>query len=64
MFRYVIEVEETGGGWAIFVFHHVCDDCDQYSVDLDTFTKFANWLGKQQINNGLVIKTIDEVIGG
>lgn len=63
MFRYVIDVENSGGGWAIFVFHHVCDDCDQYSVDLDTFTKFANWLGSQQINNGLVIKTVGEVVG-
>lgn len=64
MFRYVTGVENEGGGWAIFVFHHVCDDCDQYSVDLDTFTKFANWLGHQSKANGLVIKTIDEVIGG
>ncbi len=41
MSRYVVEVENSGGGWAIFVFHHVCDGCDQYAVDLDTFTKFA-----------------------
>jgi peptidoglycan/xylan/chitin deacetylase (PgdA/CDA1 family) len=62
MFRYVIDVENEGGGWAIFVFHHVCDDCDQYSVDLDTFTKFAKWLGRQQANNGLIIKTVHEVV--
>ncbi len=64
MFRYVINVENEGGGWAIFVFHHVCDGCNQYSVAPDTFTKFANWLGSQQVNNGLVIKTVGDVIGG
>jgi peptidoglycan/xylan/chitin deacetylase (PgdA/CDA1 family) len=64
MFRYVQQVEAEGGGWAIFVFHHVCTDCDQFAVDVDTFTRFAEWLNKQQKNNGLVIKTIDEVIGG
>ena len=64
MFRYVIEVENEGGGWAIFVFHHVCDGCDQYSVSPDAFNKFANWLASQQANNGLIIKTVGEVIGG
>lgn len=64
MIRYVREVEENGGGWAIFVFHHVCSGCDQYAVDYETFSKFADWLGHQQEANGLKIKTIDEVIGG
>jgi peptidoglycan/xylan/chitin deacetylase (PgdA/CDA1 family) len=64
MFRYVMDVEKSGGGWAIFVFHHVCDDCDQYAVGYDTFSSFANWLGRQQEANGLKVRTIDEVIGG
>jgi peptidoglycan/xylan/chitin deacetylase (PgdA/CDA1 family) len=64
MFRYVEGVERNGGGWAIFVFHHVCDGCDQYAVSYDTFSKFANWLGHQQEANGLKVQTIDEVIGG
>jgi len=64
MFRYVTFVENEGGGWAIFIFHHVCNGCDEYAVDLDTFTNFANWLGYQQKANGLVIKTIDDVVGG
>jgi len=64
MFRYVKSVESEGGGWAIFVFHHVCTGCDPYSVDLETFSNFAAWLARQRDNNGLVIKTVDEVIGG
>jgi len=63
MQRYVTEVAAAGGGWVIFIFHHICVDCDQYSIDSETFTAFADWLGEQQ-GNGLVVKTIGEVIGG
>ena len=64
LIRYIGGVEKEGGGWVILVFHRVCDDCDQYSVDLDTFDKFAYWLGQQRDTNGLVVKTIQEVVGG
>jgi peptidoglycan/xylan/chitin deacetylase (PgdA/CDA1 family) len=62
MTRYVTEVENSGGGWVIFVFHHVCDGCDQYAIKPVVFSQFAQWLGEQQLN-GLVIKTVGEVIG-
>jgi len=63
MVRYVTEVENNGGGWAIFVFHHVCDGCDQYAIKPEIFSEFARWLGAQQ-SNGLVVKTVGDVIGG
>ena len=63
MLRYITEVENDGGGWVIFVFHHVCDGCDQYAINPGIFSKFAQWLGEQQ-SNGLVIKTMGEVMGG
>jgi len=63
MVRYITSVEQEGGGWAIFVFHRVCDGCGQYAVDLDTFSKFAARIAGQK-QNGLAIKTVDEVISG
>jgi peptidoglycan/xylan/chitin deacetylase (PgdA/CDA1 family) len=63
MTRYVTQVEGGGGGWVIFVFHHVCDGCDQYAVKPDVFAQFAQWLGEQQ-SNGLVVKTVREVMKG
>jgi peptidoglycan/xylan/chitin deacetylase (PgdA/CDA1 family) len=63
MIRYITATEKGGGGWVIFIFHHVCNNCDQYSVDLETFSGFAYWLKESQAN-GLVIKTVGEVIGG
>ena len=63
MMRYITSVEQEGGGWAIFVFHRVCDGCSQYAIGLDTFSKFAARITDQK-QIGLVIKTIDEVISG
>jgi len=64
MVRYVTEVEKNGGGWVILVFHHVCDGCDQYAIKPDVFSEFVQWLGAQQQSNGLVVKTVGEVMGG
>jgi peptidoglycan/xylan/chitin deacetylase (PgdA/CDA1 family) len=63
MVRYVTEVEKNGGGWVIFVFHHVCDGCDQYAIKPEIFSEFVQWLGAQQ-PNGLVVKTVGEVMSG
>jgi peptidoglycan/xylan/chitin deacetylase (PgdA/CDA1 family) len=63
MIHYVSGVEKDGGGWAILVFHHICDGCDYFSVSPRIFDEFTNWL-REQKSNGLVIKTIGEVIGG
>jgi peptidoglycan/xylan/chitin deacetylase (PgdA/CDA1 family) len=63
MMRYVTEVNDAGGGWVIFVFHHVCDSCDQYAIGLEVFSQFAQWLGEQQ-SNGLVIRTVGEEVRG
>jgi peptidoglycan/xylan/chitin deacetylase (PgdA/CDA1 family) len=61
--RYVTQTEENGGGWVIFTFHHICNKCDKFSTTPKMFSWIAAWLGEQQ-KNGLVIKTIGEVIGG
>jgi peptidoglycan/xylan/chitin deacetylase (PgdA/CDA1 family) len=63
MLRYITQVEDAGGGWVIFIFHHVCQKCDQYSIDPETFKQFAQWLKESQAN-GLVVKTVGEVVGG
>jgi peptidoglycan/xylan/chitin deacetylase (PgdA/CDA1 family) len=63
MIRYISQVEQSGGGWVIFIFHHICDNCDKFSVAPQTFSDLTNWLNEQQAN-GLVIRTVGEVIGG
>ena len=61
MQRYVTGVENSGGGWVIFVFHHICEGCDKYALTPGVFAKFAQWLGEQRAN-GLVIETVGEVM--
>lgn len=63
MTRFVGGVERNGGGWVILVFHHVCYECDRFSITPELFTQFAGWLSEQEAN-GLVIKTVGEVIEG
>jgi peptidoglycan/xylan/chitin deacetylase (PgdA/CDA1 family) len=63
MLRYITQVEDAGGGWVIFVFHHICDKCDHYATDMETFKQFAQWLKESQVN-GLVVKTVGEVVRG
>lgn len=60
--RYVRSIEQGGGGWGILTFHHVCDQCDQYSITFEAFKEFAGWLHEQQ-GRGLVVKTVGEVVG-
>ncbi len=61
--RYVTQVEDNGGGWVILIFHHLCYKCDKYAIEPAWFTRFAQWLNEQQ-SNGLVVKTVGEVVGG
>jgi len=63
MMRYITSVNQDGGGWAIFVFHHVCDGCSEFSIKPDNFSRFISLIAEQR-QNGLMIKTVNEVISG
>jgi peptidoglycan/xylan/chitin deacetylase (PgdA/CDA1 family) len=60
---WVTQTEQAGGGWAQFVFHHVCDGCDVYSVSPATLTAFLDWL-QPRVASGTVVSTTHEVVGG
>lgn len=64
MTRYLKDIQQEGGGWAIYVFHHVCDGCNKFAISYDTFVQFVDWLSYQQEMNGLRVQTVHEVIGG
>jgi peptidoglycan/xylan/chitin deacetylase (PgdA/CDA1 family)/type IV secretory pathway TrbF-like protein len=60
----VTQAQQNGGGWVQVVFHHVCDSCDAYAVTPANLTSFLDWL-KGQVDGGtVVVKTVDEVMGG
>lgn len=60
---WITQAEQSGGGWVQLVFHHVCDNCDVYSITPANFTSLLDWL-EPRSTNGTVVKTTDEVIGG
>jgi len=60
---YVTAAEQSGGGWVQLVFHHLCDQCDAYSITPADFTALLDWL-QPRAAGGTIVKTTAEVIGG
>ena len=60
----VLDVENSGGGWAIMTFHGVCNDSctGGSSISLATFTSFLDWLQARQAN-GTAVRTVGQVMG-
>ena len=60
--RYVSGVRQEGGGWLILIFHHVCDDCDYFSVQPAVLDRFIFWLEEEQDQGRLKVRTVGEII--
>ena len=56
MMRYITSVEQW---WQLgnFCIPRVCDGCSQYSIDLDSFSKFADLIAGQK-QNGLASRPL------
>lgn len=60
---YVTSVENSGGGWVVFMFHSVCTNCGTtLAVSPTNLSALLDWLGPRSAN-GTVIKTVGEVMG-
>ncbi|HKS98955.1 MAG TPA: Ig-like domain-containing protein [Rugosimonospora sp.] len=60
---YVLQAEQNGGGWVVLVMHHICDNCDPYSVSASQLNDFLSWLAPRAAD-GTVVQTVAQVIGG
>jgi len=54
---YVTAAEDNGGGWVQLVFHHVCDQCDAYSITPENLEALAAWLAPRSANGTVVMTT-------
>ncbi len=63
MKSWVIQAEQNGGGWVPFVFHHICDGCNEYSVSATNLVAFLDWLAARR-TAGTEVATVHDVIGG
>jgi peptidoglycan/xylan/chitin deacetylase (PgdA/CDA1 family) len=60
---WIAQAEQSGGGWVQLVLHHVCDNCDVYSITATNFSTLLDWL-QPRAASGTLVKTVSEVIGG
>ncbi len=60
--RYVTGARKEGGGWAILIFHHVCNNCDYFSIQPDVLDRFAGWLADQEASGNITVRTVAEVM--
>jgi cytochrome c5 len=60
---YVTAAEQDGGGWVQLVFHHLCNQCDAYSISPADFTALLDWL-EPRAASGTAVQTTSQVIGG
>ena len=60
---YVTAAQQHGGGWVQLVFHHICNQCDAYSITVTDFQALLDWL-QANAASGIVVETTNQVIGG
>jgi peptidoglycan/xylan/chitin deacetylase (PgdA/CDA1 family) len=58
---YVTAAEDNGGGWVQLVFHHVCNQCDAYSITPENLEALAAWL-QPRAQSGTVVMTTAQVM--
>ena len=58
---YVTAAEDNGGGWVQLVFHHVCEQCDAYSITPGDLEELAAWLAPRS-GSGTVVMTTAQVM--
>ncbi len=61
----VTRAQAAGGGWVQLTFHHIAVGTDPtLTISPSLFNQFASWLAQQQTAGSVVVKTVDQVIGG
>jgi peptidoglycan/xylan/chitin deacetylase (PgdA/CDA1 family) len=60
----VTHAEANGGGWVVFLMHHVCDGCDPTnggSISPSILSALSGWLAARPAN-GTYVRTMQDVI--
>ena len=60
----VTNAENHGGAWVPFLMHDVCDGCSVNSISPALLGQFMDWLQTRIAAGTVVVKTVDQVIGG
>lgn len=60
---WITQAEQSGGGWVQLIFHHVCNNCNVYSITAADFNALLDWLQPRAVY-GTTVKTVNEVVSG
>jgi len=61
---YVTAAEQNGGGWVQLTFHHICNNCDAYSITETNMQALLDWLSTQVTSGAVAVETTEQVVGG
>lgn len=61
--QYIINAENSGGGWVPLAFMNVCDNCAQWSITEANFASLLSWLADRS-SLGTVVQPVGLVIAG
>jgi peptidoglycan/xylan/chitin deacetylase (PgdA/CDA1 family)/archaellum component FlaF (FlaF/FlaG flagellin family) len=59
-----VTAAEQRGGWAPLVFHQICNACDTDWISQSDFSGFLDWLSGEVAAGRVVLKTVQQVVGG
>jgi peptidoglycan/xylan/chitin deacetylase (PgdA/CDA1 family) len=61
---YVLKARKASRhGWLQFVFHHVCNGCDERAVTPAVFRRFLGWMKSKKIARSLKFLRVDQLTG-
>lgn len=60
-----VQRPQLTGGWIQLTFHKLCTtDCDRISIQESIFEEFLLWLEERTENSNIVVRSVEQVIGG
>lgn len=60
-----VQKPQLVGGWVQLTFHRLCTtDCDHISIKESIFQEFLSWLKERTENSNIVVRSVEQVIGG
>ncbi|MDO8757324.1 MAG: polysaccharide deacetylase family protein [Elusimicrobiota bacterium] len=61
--QFIVNAENSGGGWVPLAFINICDGCSQWSITRADFTSLMSWLA-DRARLGTVVQPVAQVISG
>ncbi|MCR4296317.1 MAG: polysaccharide deacetylase family protein [Elusimicrobia bacterium] len=61
--QFIVDAENSGGGWVPLAFINICDGCSEWSITQADFASLMSWLA-DRASLGTVVRPVAQVISG